>query len=90
MPDQDAVLVCLRQLEAMSLQDCARPVKRAPGRNGVGDLALRQQLERLAGVVGNCRLPVEQRSIEVENYEFNCKQALWGKVIMTMGENKLA
>ena len=58
MPDHDAVLVSLRQVEAVALQDGSRPVERAAGGDGVGDLAFRQQLQRLAGVIRDRRLPV--------------------------------
>jgi hypothetical protein len=71
MPDHYAVLVSLRQGEVMTFEDCPRPVQRAAGRDSVGNLAFRQQLQRLAGVSRDRRLPVEQRSVEVKYNEFH-------------------
>lgn len=72
MPDHYTFLVSLRQVEAMTFQDCPRPVKLAARCDGVGNLAYRQQLERLTRVIRYRRLPIEQRSIELEYYEFHC------------------
>ena len=71
VPDHDAVLVRLRQVEAMAVQNCAGPVQGAAGGNGVGDFALRQQLQGFARVFRNCGAAVKKRSIEIENNEFH-------------------
>ena len=76
VPDHDAVLVGLRQLEAMALEHRARAVQRAAGGNGVGDLAPRQQFERVAGISRDRRIFIEQGAVEVEYDQFHLKQVV--------------
>ena len=74
MPDHHAVLVDLRQCEAMTFENRARAMQRATGGDRVSDIALVQQPQRLTCVLRDLRVSVKKRAIEIEYDKFHAQQ----------------
>ena len=69
IPYHDTVLVDVWQVKAVALQQCAGRMQGSAGGDGIGDTIGLQQLQRIARVIRDDRLLVEQRAVQIKDNE---------------------
>ena len=90
MPDHHAILESLWQLKSMPVKNAACAVQGAARRDRVCNSAFTQELQRLARVIGDFRLSIEERAIKIEYNEFHRERSyVNSEIAFTLGELNL-